>query len=252
MKSIIEARSLPASTNSPILPSMRTYAINHVAQMQSRDSAGFAGNSWNSPPWNSAEMLEVAFFHPRSESSHPETCCRVLYDNDFLYWSFIVKDRWARARFLEYQDPVCKDSCVEFFVQPVQDAGYFNFEVNCIGTLQLLYIEDPARTKAGFAKAIPVPADDAAGIRIWTSIKDRPYLPENQEPMQWRIDAAVPFSLLGRYIPGFNPPGPGTNWRGNLYKCADESSHPHWASWAPIGPELNFHVPRYFGSLVFT
>ena len=27
-------------------------------------------------------------------------------------------------------------------------------------------------------------------------------------------------------------------WRGNFYKCADESSHPHWASWAPIGPEL--------------
>ena len=38
-------------------------------------------------------------------------------------------------------------------------------------------------------------------------------------------------------------------WRGNFYKCADESSHPHWASWRPIGEKLDFHTPEFFGEI---
>ena len=37
----------------------------------------------------------------------------------------------------------------------------------------------------------------------------------------------------------------------NFFKCADDSSHPHWASWAPIGEALNFHQPQYFAPLRF-
>ena len=39
-------------------------------------------------------------------------------------------------------------------------------------------------------------------------------------------------------------------WRGNLYKCGDRTSHPHWAAWSPVD-ELNFHLPRCFGTLRF-
>ncbi|MFH2113573.1 MAG: carbohydrate-binding family 9-like protein [Spirochaetota bacterium] len=239
---------------------MSTYIINRVPRIHSRDSntgsgsresSGYGWTSWNSPPWKHAEELEVSFFHPGSKSTHPNTRCKVLYDKSFLYWSFRVEDRWVRARFLEYQDPVCRDSCVEFFVQPAQEAGYFNFELNCIGTMQLFYIEDPTRTKTGFMKATPISATDAAGIQIRASIQERPYLPENHEPMEWWMDAAVPFSLFSKHVPEFTPPVPGTEWRGNFYKCADDSSHPHWAAWAPIGDELNFHVPQYFGTLRF-
>ena len=41
----------------------------------------------------------------------------------------------------------------------------------------------------------------------------------------------------------------GQVWRANLYKCGDQTSHPHWASWAPIGEALNFHQPGFFGGL---
>jgi len=43
----------------------------------------------------------------------------------------------------------------------------------------------------------------------------------------------------------------GQTWRGNFYKCAEDNSHPHWASWAPIGERLNFHVPEHFAPLHF-
>jgi len=43
----------------------------------------------------------------------------------------------------------------------------------------------------------------------------------------------------------------GQIWRANFYKCADESSHPHWGSWADIGERLDFHQPECFGEIIF-
>ena len=47
---------------------------------------------------------------------------------------FEVEEEHVRAVTTEDNGPVWEDSCVEFFVaDPVGD-GYFNFEINCIGT----------------------------------------------------------------------------------------------------------------------
>jgi len=58
---------------------------------------------------------------------------------------------------------------------------------------------------------------------------------------------------IGRLPAGAGADGTlaGTEWRANCFKCADETSHPHWASWAPIGEALNFHQPQYFGVFHF-
>ena len=42
----------------------------------------------------------------------------------------------------------------------------------------------------------------------------------------------------------------GEVWRGNFFKCVEENSHPHWASWSPVD-EFNFHLPQCFGVLRF-
>ena len=73
---------------------------------------------------------------------------------------------------------------------------------------------------------------------------------EMTEPVEWSVEYFIPNSLFEYYV-GRLPPGGERRWRGNFHKCADESSHPHWASWSPIGEKLNFHVPRTFGSFRF-
>jgi hypothetical protein len=40
----------------------------------------------------------------------------------------------------------------------------------------------------------------------------------------------------------------GQCWYGNFYKCADNTSHPHWLTWYPSS---DFHVPDEFGKLIF-
>ncbi len=209
------------------------------------------GGDWDFSEWKEAHTLSVASFHPQSSTHHPQVSCKVLYDDASLYWSFLVRDRYVLAEKLEFQSQVCEDSCVEFFIHPAGASGYFGFETNCIGTLLLKYIEDPKRTPTGFVKATKVPEADVAGVVVWHSIRERPYLPENPAPLDWRVDVSVPFSLFGKYVPDFTAPLPGTVWQGNFFKCADKSSHPHWASWSPIGEALNFHVPHCFGDLLF-
>ena len=153
------------------------------------------------------------------------------------------------AKHTEFQSPVWRDSCVEFFVQPRGSGGYFNFEINCGGALLSYYIEDPTRTADGFAKFTRLSPEHGGRIRINHSLPSL-VVPERGEPIEWHIGCSIPLEVLEAYTGSLGPMA-GQTWRGNFFKCADDSSHPHWASWAAIGEELNFHQPEYFAPLRF-
>ncbi len=204
---------------------------------------------WDAPRWQAAEEARIEQFHAASSPHRPLAAAKLVYDAANLYLRFRVEDRYVVARHTHFQDPVCQDSCVEFFVQPRPTGGYFNFEINCGGTLLCYYIEDPARTANGFAKFTRLSGEHGRRIQIVHSLPAL-VVPERHEPVVWHIGCAVPLDVLEASA---GPLGPlaGQSWRGNFFKCADGSSHPHWASWAPIGEALNFHQPQYFAPLHF-
>lgn len=92
---------------------------------------------------------------PQTRSPNPpSTQAKLLYNNQgiikFLIASVLVSpniqlglyvfmsvthEQGVLRRFTSYQDPVYKDSCVEFFLQPKEGRGYFNF-----GNYLLLYL----------------------------------------------------------------------------------------------------------------
>ncbi len=210
---------------------------------------------WNSPAWQTTEILQVSHFHPASSTHRPRTEAKLRYDAQGIYGIFQVEDRYVLCTHSEYGSPVCQDACVEFFVQPKPDKGYFNFEFNCGGTLLTSFIEDPtwindpARPGEEFERYTPLPAEDAAPIQICATLP--PLIdPERQEPVTWRLEFQIPFSLLEGYIGSLGDVS-GQTWRANFYKCADACSHPHWGAWSPIGDELNFHRPDVFGTIHF-
>jgi len=106
--------------------------------------------AWSGAAWEQADTLEIANFRPESSDHRPRTYARLLYDRDGIFGIFLVRDRYVRCVHTHYMDPVYKDSCVEFFVQPKADRGYFNFEFNCGGSLLCFYIVDPTRVPNGF------------------------------------------------------------------------------------------------------
>jgi hypothetical protein len=204
---------------------------------------------WQSPLWQRAQEAPVDRFHPASSMHRPRTRAGLLYDRANLYLRFRVDDRYVLSTTTKYQGPVSRDSCVEFFVEPRRSGGYFNFEINCGGTLLLYFVEDPRRTAKGFARYTRVAPEHGRRVLIRHSMPSVVF-PEEPGPIVWQIACQIPLGVLEAYV-GPLGPLPGQQWRGNFFKCADESSRPHWASWAPIGEELNFHQPGRFAKLRF-
>lgn len=208
---------------------------------------------WDEPAWWATPILKVERFMnaPGANNHRPGVQAKVAYAADGLFVIFRVSDRYVVCRHTEFQSRVYTDSCVEFFMQPKPDKGYFNLEMNAGGALLVTYIEDAARTPTGFKKFAKLPPEADALIPRFHSLPAR-IEPELTGPVEWCVEYFVPFSLLERYV---GPLGnvAGQTWRANFFKCADESSHPHWASWAPLDVDFagGFHRPDKFGTLKF-
>jgi hypothetical protein len=218
------------------------YTARFVSEAPSLNAA------WEEPCWQQAEKLEVASFRREGTNHRPQTSARLLYGARGLHGIFRVQDRYVRCLRMDYNDSVWRDSCVEFFVEPRANRGYFNFEFNCGGAFLCSHIINPERTPEGFKKWTRVPAKLGQSIAVHTSLPRR-IEAEIQDPIVWTLSFFIPFGLFEHYLGPLGDPS-GQVWRGNFFKCADESSHPHWASWAPID-EFNFHRPNCFGVIRF-
>lgn len=206
-------------------------------------------SDWDDVSWELAETATIEHFITPGHEHTPKTQARLLHDGDAIAVIFRVEDRYVIAKGTQYQDRTHQDSCVEFFLEPVAGKGYLNFEFNCIGTLLLTYIEDARRKGDGFERYTPVPPDLAKTITVHASLNG-PIPEELVEPTIWTVCYCIPKPVLEGYV-GDIPTLDGLEMRGNLYKCADESSHPHWGYWADIGEKLDFHQPERFVPFLF-
>lgn len=207
---------------------------------------------FDAPQWRHADVADVTSFHPRSSADHrPRTEAKILHDDDGLYVIFRVHDRYVVCTRRENQTLTSNDSCVEVYFEPFPGKkGYFNFEMNCGGALLLFYVIDPTRCSPGiFRHKHIVPQSLIDTMRIYHSMP-KTLEKEIAEPVEWTVEYFIPHALMEAYVGTLAPAGERT-WRGNFHKCADDSSHPHWASWSAIGETLNFHVPATFGTFRF-
>ena len=201
---------------------------------------------WNSADWKDVNVIKINNFRPESSNHHPEVECRLQHDGKGFYGLFQVNDKYIRCVATGHNSKVCEDSCVEFFVEPPGGQGYFNFEFNCGGAMLLYHVKDCARTDKGLNDYCPIPEGDAGRVRIFHTMP-KVVDPEITEKKTWRLGFYIPFVLFESKIKGLRATS-GQTWRGNFYKCASKTSHPHWASWNPVY-ELNFHLPKCYGNI---
>ena len=204
---------------------------------------------WEGRAWSRANTLSVDRFRQEGSTHRPRTNVRVLYDDTALYGIFRVEDRYVTCIRTGFQNQVCKDSCVEFFVQPKPEGGgYFNFEFNCGGAFLTYFIRDWQRGDRGFRDYTPLTEEDSRGIAVYHSMPSI-VKPEIQEDVTWTLEFRIPLFLIAKYagVPGALS---GQCWKGNFYKCAGDSTHPHYGAWSPVDA-VNFHMPRCFGELRF-
>ncbi len=203
--------------------------------------------NWNGRHWNTIQAIPLAnnlFTLGKSSSFIPETKCKIQYDDRFLYVFYEVKDQYIRGFFKKDQTGVCSDSCVEIFLRPGGKKGnfYFNFELNCIGTLLLAQVKILPENRVKF---FMLPEAELKKIRRRTSLTKVDG--EITTPLTWYATLQIPWELLEKYS-AFPRPRKGDIWTGNIYKCADWSSHPHWITWKKTP---TFHAPQAFGEILF-
>lgn len=206
---------------------------------------------WDGPAWSTVPPLDITHFYRTDLSDHrPRTQAKVQYDKNGIYVHFRVEDRYVRSIETKYHGKVWEDACVEFFVQPVPARGYFNFEINCGGTMLLSYKENPAWEGDTLRETGAVPWELAKTVTIFHTMPET-VEPEIAEPTVWQVEYFIPFAVFEAYLGDLDDVA-GETWRANFYKCAENNSHPHWASWSRITGELSFHRPEFFSEITFS
>lgn len=159
----------------------------------------------------------------------------IAHSGTAVYIDFFTRCNYLRAENYTDLSPVAEDSCVEFFVSPGCDSHYWNFEVNCIGTINASHRRErknPTRLSD----------DELRRIRRYASCGTRPFR-EMEGMFAWNLLVAIPLDLLG-----IKYEGKPVNMRGNFYKCASATAAPHFLSWNPVVSERpDFHRPQNFG-----
>lgn len=229
----------PSPLQTSVTPRYRVHFTAHPPSLDAQ---------WDEASWSRAETLDVQHFRSESSAHRPRTLARLLHSPEGISGIFRVEDRFVRCLRTEYNSEVWKDSCVEFFAQPKSGRSYFNFEFNCGGAHLCSHIVNPERTPEGFKEFTRIPPEIGRTVRVRSSL---PKLVDTEitDPLTWTLRFFIPFALFEHLVGPLGDVG-GQTWRGNFFKCGDETSQPHWAAWSPVD-ELNFHLPRCFGEIKF-
>ncbi len=138
-----------------------------------------------------------------------------------------------RAVYKKFNDPVYTDSCLEFFAafDPESDR-YVNIEMNSLGTsLATLRTKDGRITELD--KLIGVPKIEVA---------------VNSD--RWSVELKLTFDEIAVLFPNVTLKS-GSVFRGNFYKCGDETEVPHFGMWNEIILDKpSFHQPDFFGKFI--
>jgi hypothetical protein len=176
----------------------------------------------------------------------PTVEAKMMYDDQYVYVIFRVKDQFVQSTVTKYNGPVSENSCVEFFFSPDKEfpLNYFNLEINAGGTPLMFFIP---KTSSGYKQ---LQDEDIKSIEIAHSLP-QVVDPEMKEPVTWTIEYKVPMSTLQKYSP-VTKPGKGVRWKGNFYKTGSKTSNPNYMTWSFVdNAKPNFHLPQFFGTLIF-
>ncbi|MBE9586132.1 hypothetical protein IM792_16885 [Mucilaginibacter sp. JRF] len=162
----------------------------------------------------------------------------LAYGDDHLYIKYYITEPAVKATCYRPNEPVYKDSCVEFFIAFDDDVKYYNLEFNCAGTCLGQYGSN--RTDREF-----LPASLLSQIKHVTILRGVP-----NGGIAWELTLAVPLSVF-KYHPLLKLSC--CKARINAYKCGDDLDQPHHLCWSQIQSiEPNFHRSEYFKRVLFT
>jgi len=186
----------------------------------------------NLEPWHAITHTPWQKLYPK-----PEVSFAIAHGNDAVFLKYSVEEETLRSTYVQPNDPVYNDSCVEFFIGFEGEAAYYNFEFNCAGTCLAGFGEGKERQL--------LPADEILKIRHHSLVSKM----TGENLIHWELTLIIPLEV---FIHHRLTALENRNGKGNLFKCGDGLPEPHYLSWTAIeAPEPNFHLSAFFGNLFF-
>ena len=194
------------------------------AKETSRVSDRQEWHSISSTPWAAYNYL-------------PDVSFAVSHCNDAIILTYSVSENYTQARFHAINDPVYNDSCVEFFIS-FNMPYYYNLEFNCLGIAMIGYGKNRSMRDL-------LQEDIIRTVRSYPTLK--PGFDEG--PRQWQLTVMIAVDVFCYdNISSLE----GMQAHANFYKCGEQLPQRHYCAWNAIdSPKPNFHLPEYFGSIVF-
>ncbi|NOU64021.1 hypothetical protein GC096_08290 [Paenibacillus sp. LMG 31461] len=191
--------------------------------------------------WNAISDLSIDHYLWLDNGYKPTVKVKLMYTSERIHLHYSVYEANPTITYRTINEPVCKDSCVEFFFQPLpeSDPRYLNFELNAAGNLLL---------KLGtnrFDRTYLLDVDSAlflihASPECYDRITKMPY---------WQLEFSIPFRWIQTIFPDFSPEA-GRKICANFYKCGDHTPIPHYGCWNRVTSSVpDFHRSCDFGEL---
>lgn len=192
--------------------------------------------------WSKVLALFVDNYPWSVNNYQPKTEVKLIYTDKGLNIRFVAHEKRIRVSYYNMNEPVNRDSCVEFFLNPnpAMDDRYINFEINPIGIMHLGLGKDRAR------RSVIMDVDfDLFNIEHSVARDNISNFTKNT----WSIEFTIPFYFI-QGIYGEIDFRSGHIMKGNFYKCGDDTENPHYGCWCPIFNEHpDFHRSEFFGDL---
>lgn len=168
----------------------------------------------------------------------PLVVASLAHDDEAIYASFIVRSKTIKGLYLNDQQAVCDDSCVEIFLKPEPEGEYWNLEFNCLGTMN-------ASHRVSRTVSTKLTPEQCATVGRFPSMP-RESFAEREGTATWELLVRIPLALMGISKDSFPKA-----IRGNIYACASGMKEPYYLSYFPVPfPKPNYHLPETFGIIV--
>lgn len=163
------------------------------------------------------------------------TQVQAAWDNAFLYLRFHCQDEEIVANMKKRDDPLYDEEVVEAFLAPVSLGQYFEFNLSPRNVIFDSLITHDGKTFTGH------PSWDCHFLKHGVQRRN------SASPLfgDWDGYLAIPFECLNVI------PASGQSWRANFYRIKRHGGDAYLA-WSPTFAEpAAFHIPNYFGHVVF-
>ena len=232
--SVVETTTaLPAETTNVIYQSevennMNIYRIKTFDSVDAVDWDSVTAASVNNYKWIECEKYE--------------TFAKLVYVKG---WGFLCQmtcmESSPAATYTTFDDPVCLDSCMEFFaIWDNESEDYLNIESNSIGTMCI-----------GFGMS----RDSRRTARRYLPLEEMFVMNPVVEDDRWSLTMEIPIEKLQKFYKNITAETfvSGYTFTGNFYKTggADITGNEHYGMWNEVGTENpDFHRPEYFGKFI--